>query len=421
MQFHLKTSLFIILFSLSICVNSQIRTQAFEDNIHTLRAQVNQNEFASPILDLTGEKTLTISFDEINSSIQNYYYSVQQCNADWTPSVLTSIEWCNGINYGPINNINTSANTSISYTHYEFSLPNEDTHFKLSGNYVVSIYDISNPDKTLATVCFSVVEPKVTVNATVKGNTDIDINGKMQQLDFTISPNSFSIENPMNDINVTVRQNNRIDNEVSELKPTYIAPGKLTFTNNKALIFDGGNEYKSFDMSSRYNFSGNIENIRFYDPYFHVQLMPDNIEPRSTYNFINDVDGSYKINLQEYDNDKFWADYYLVHFSIPAEAPFFDGLVYVLGEFNNNKLNSNSRMDYNNQTKSYEKSILLKQGGYNYQYVFVPKGEKAGSMARIAGSHWQTENEYEIYVYYRAFGERYDRLIAFKVLKSGGN
>ena len=76
-------------------------------------------------------------------------------------------------------------------------------------------------------------------------------------------------------------------------------------------------------------------------------------------------------------------------------------------------------MQFNNRTKSYEQTLLLKQGGYNYLYVLVPKESKTGSTQRIEGSFWQTENEYAIYVYQRAFGQRYDKLIAVKVLQSG--
>ena len=34
----------------------------------------------------------------------------------------------------------------------------------------------------------------------------------------------------------------------------------------------------------------------------------------------------------------------------------------------------------------------------------------------IEGEHFQTENEYEIFVYYRAMGSRYDELIGYSVL-----
>lgn len=402
----------------SFCISAQYKTEVLSENIHSLKVQVNQDAYSVPCIELGGAQTIKISFDELNSPIQNYYYKVEHCNADWTPSSISVMEWGNGFPENPINNTQTSASTTMSFSHYEFNLPNEDISFKYSGNYAVSIYNNNMPDKIIATACFSVSESKIVLSAKVHSNTLLGINTKYQQLDFDINTGSFPIENPMSDLKVTVKQNGRIDNQITNLQPTYISQNKLSYTNNKDLIFEGGNEYTSFDISSRYSFSGNIDNIKFFDPYFHVNLYPDKIAPNREYSFTKDINGKYIVNNQDYTEDEIFADYYLVHFSIPAEAPFFDGLVYILGDFNNNKLNDVVQMRYNNRSKAYEQTITLKQGGYNYQYVFVPKGAKSGSTLRIGGSHWQTENEYSIYVYYRPFGQRYDKLIACKALQS---
>ena len=61
---------------------------------------------------------------------------------------------------------------------------------------------------------------------------------------------------------------------------------------------------------------------------------------------------------------------------------------------------------------------LLKQGGYNYTYAFVPKGSDKATLQNVEGSHWETENEYQVFVYYRGFGERYDHLLCVTVISS---
>ena len=38
----------------------------------------------------------------------------------------------------------------------------------------------------------------------------------------------------------------------------------------------------------------------------------------------------------------------------------------------------------------------------------------AVSLLRTEGSHWETRNEYTIYVYYKPFGARYERLVGVK-------
>ena len=87
------------------------------------------------------------------------------------------------------------------------------------------------------------------------------------------------------------------------------------------------------------------------------------------------------------------------------------------GELNYNLLNDNSRLKYDFNAGMYHKTLLLKQGGYNYQYLFVPKGAQKASVERVEGSYWQTKNEYTIYVFHRPWGERYDKLICVKSIE----
>ena len=94
-------------------------------------------------------------------------------------------------------------------------------------------------------------------------------------------------------------------------------------------------------------------------------------------------------------------------------------MVYVGGELFDNQLNIRNRMLYDNEAKCYYLVSLVKQGGYDYQYWFVPKGSQTGSTLPTEGSYWQTENEYTIYVYYRPFGSRGDQLVGIQTLHSG--
>ena len=120
--------------------------------------------------------------------------------------------------------------------------------------------------------------------------------------------------------------------------------------------------------------------------------------------------------MQNAQNDDTEADYMLVHFNLQAKQPFFDGRLYLGGEFNYNQMNNNVMLKYDGKTESYVQTILLKQGGYNYQYWFVPKGETKASTERVDGSYWQAKNEYTIYIYHRPWGERYDKLVGVKVV-----
>ena len=85
--------------------------------------------------------------------------------------------------------------------------------------------------------------------------------------------------------------------------------------------------------------------------------------------------------------------------------------MYVSGELNNWAFNKNNLMIYNSVSKEYECTMLLKQGWYNYEYTFMEDGTTDGSASRFEASHYETENDYTVLVYYRNPHDRYDRLI----------
>lgn len=406
--------IFAILNSLAIHSQQVYRTQVFQPTVKTFQIGIQNQKFSLPILELNGSDKLNISFDEMSHNSHSYSYKVLHCNADWTLSTISSNEFLRGFTSGNITDYALSLNTTFLYTHYSFQLPNDDMNFKLSGNYVVIVYEENRVDKPIAQACFSIVEPKVKINANVRGNTDTELNGKLQQLDFDIDMSGFTVRDPGSEIKVVVRQNNRIDNEVTDIKPTFISSNKLSYINNKSLIFEGGSEYHRFDISSVYAAGEGVASIRYTTPAYDAYLYENKVLANKSYTQDMDVNGKFVVNMQNANDDDTEADYMYVHFSLPISDPFFDGQLYLGGEFNFNLMNDINRMKYNGNSGSYVQTILLKQGGYNYQYWFVPKGERKATTRRVDGSYWQTRNEYTIYVYQRPWGERYDKLVGVK-------
>ena len=419
----MKKILFLLATLVCFTLSSQTiyRTQIFYPNIKTLQIGLVGVKLGLPIMELNSQDIMQVSFDEMSHEAHSFSYKVMQCNADWTQSNLNSNEYLNGFTTANITDFITSLNTTFLYTHYSFQLPNNDMTFKISGNYVVIVYEDNQLDKPVLQACFSIVEPHVGITATVRGNTDTELNGRLQQLDFEVALNGYTVRDASTEIKVVVRQNNRIDNEVTGIQPTYISGSDLKFINNKELIFEGGNEYHRFDISSVYAAGEGVSSVIYTQPHYDVILNDNKIQTSRTYAYDMDVNGKFIINLQNAQNDDTEADYMFVHFNLPTKQPFFDGQLYLGGEFNYNLMNDNNRLKYNGKTESYVQTLLLKQGGYNYQYWFVPKGESKGSAERVDGSYWQTENEYTIYVYHRPWGERYDKLVGVKIVKQSTN
>ena len=49
----------------------------------------------------------------------------------------------------------------------------------------------------------------------------------------------------------------------------------------------------------------------------------------------------------------------------------------------------------------------------NYHYALNDTSAKRVDVSFIEGTHYQTRNDYYIYVYYRGASDRYDRLVGF--------
>jgi len=111
------------------------------------------------------------------------------------------------------------------------------------------------------------------------------------------------------------------------------------------------------------------------------------------------------------------SDYVFVHFRLDMPLPL-EGSVYIAGALTNWQFDDLSRMEYSDQDQAYKKSLLLKQGVYNYRYLFLPSFSEHFDMAEIEGSHFETGNEYLILFYHRPPGTRYDRLLGHQVVHS---
>jgi hypothetical protein len=387
------------------------------ETIKTLTVYPDGDWSKVPVLTLGSENSIQIAFDELSHNYIRYGYRIIHCNADWTRSEMNELEYLDGFPDNEIDHYEQSVSTLTEYTHYSFSIPNDKVQLKLSGNYAVEIYDRENNGETLLTACFMVLEEKAVVEAAVTATTDIDHKQQHQQLSFDIKPVGLSIRQPLSEVKVTVQQNHRRDNEVRNISPLALSGDLLRYEHNKDLIFKAGNEYRRFEMTTVKYAGLGVEKISYFKPFYHVELRA--AEPRTKgYTYDKDQNGRFLIHSQEASQDTTGSDYFLVHFSLPMDNPILDGGFFINGDLTDNTFSINNKMIYNFERKAYEKSLLLKEGTYNYQYVLKPSGGGKSSTEKAEGSYWETENEYQIYVYYRPVGERYDRLIGFRQIQT---
>ena len=305
----------------------------------------------------------------------------------------------------------------MNYIHYTVHFPNEDVRLKLSGNYAVKIArDGDFEDGLVATACFSVVESLVNVDVEISGLTTKELNGKYQALVLDVVDNGVGALDKMQDFIVVVRQNGRRDSESFLLSPTYVNGDRLRYENREELEFEGGNQYRSIDFSSVHTYGAGIDHIDFENGVYQVVLESDKMRVGDKEAYSMDAHGGYLVNLQKSNDSDIEADYMWVHFYYLADAPFWDAKLYILGDLVYNEESVENEMRYDMLGRFYSKSLLLKQGGYNYLYALKSKFGSEMSVVQTEGSFWESRNRYEVLVYYRPFGARYERLVGFAVV-----
>jgi len=359
-----------------------------------------------PIVKL-GEK-LRLTFDDLNADEHDYTYKIEHCTIDWDTSNLSEYEYINGYAEDRIRDYENSFNTLQLYTNYTLSLPNEDTKIKISGNYKLSV--LNEDGEVIFKRRFVVYEPKVTVGVTIYKSRDISTINTKQSVEFIINHPNYRINNPGQEIKPVILQNNNWQTAITGLKPQFYRGTQLLYKYNKETSFWGGNEFLYFDSKSIRNTTISIGRVELGTELYQTYLYTNEERIDLPYTLFPDVNGNFIIRTLNGQNSNTDADYSWVHFSLNCLENLDGKDIYIHGNFNNWQLNESNKLRYNQNSGLYEAQILLKQGFYNYQYV--TKNQK-GVMSNydIDGSHYQTENDYTVLVYYKKFGSRYTKVI----------
>ncbi|GHS86459.1 hypothetical protein FACS1894201_07320 [Bacteroidia bacterium] len=371
-----------------------------------------------PMLRFQSRDQLRLSFDEITEADARYLnYRIVHCNADGTPSDMQEIQYLEGGYNNSIDDIRFSLNTYTSYSHYELLFPDENTTLKLSGNYRVEVFDANNAEEVLLSAPFMVYEEQlIDLNGSSILPKRVEYRRTKQEFNFTIQTlPPFEIIQPYQNLQVFVQQNGDQTN-IRSVQPHYVVGNTLTFSDSDELLFDGANEYRNFDLRPSNLQGSGVDNVFVVDDEVHVQLYPFLPRPTQAYTSGEDINGHYVVEVTHNPNPPIEANYAHVDFQLQTRSVERTGAVYVYGELTHWTLNDDGRMHYNMEHSAYETSLFLKQGFYDFMFVYVPHNDATPDFSYYEGNHTLTKNTYTVYVYYRSNADGYDRLIGFKTL-----
>jgi hypothetical protein len=384
----------------------RLEDSAYEVEIKTVRLYPKGSPLAPGVTSL-GNWDLVLEFDDLTTERDNYNARIVHCNYDWTQSPLQDLDFMRDFNEFPLNNTVLSADTHIPYVHYQFSLP----PVKLPGNYVVVIFRGSDKEDIILSRRFMVYDTRVSFAKDGKLIGPGSIADLNQQINFTINHSNLEILNPMMDVHVNIRQNQRWDNIVTDLKPSFIRDIQKELEYrffDEAKMFKGGNEFRFFDLRSLNNPGRNVSHVERKTKPFEVFIIKDKSRNGEVYSQYDEMNGNYLIDNFDLGRDLAYTNYAFVNFTLATQRV--DGNIFVAGAFNNWKLDKNNKMVYDSTQNAYKARILLKQGWYDYQY-YVQSNRLPPY--HFEGTFFQTENLYEIFVYYRPFQPRADLLVGY--------
>jgi hypothetical protein len=394
----------------------QVRNEdlIYDENIKTVLFYQYGNQLSDPVMMLNSNDRLMLEFDDMSEQSYNFRYTVIHCDRNWNTSDLDQIEYIDGDPEGYIDDFEFSLNAVPAYVHYKMVFPSGGMKLKYSGNYILKVYvDNDDDENVIFTRRFFVVEPQVTVQTEIPYySNNLDYTRKKQQINLKIfTPDLFNYQADTR-MNVFIRQNGRWDNMKRNLKPTTVLNNQLDYNYPEGIVFDGGNQFRNFDMKSFYYQSMYIQRIISDANGYTVILHTDFSKAKKQYEKVADIHGRKLIKARNDQETGIEGEYAWVDFTL--KVPEFENAdVYIIGQINDWLMNGNNRMEYDQRTHSYKKSMFLKQGYYDYMYSVVPKGKSVGDITLVEGDWWDTLNEYKVYVYYSNMMPEYARLVGY--------
>jgi hypothetical protein len=356
-----------------------------------------------PAVDLNSSDKLELRFDVFTSKPEDLFYSVELCDYNWLPVDIDPTNYLEGFNLNTFEAYSRSINTTVDYIHYRLILPNDDIIITEGGNYVVGIFRDREKLDTVLIQRFVVYEEIISVELAIdKFKSELLVD--KQELNAVLNLGALTLNDLSGNLKLSVLQDNNWNTIKTFEKYSGNAKGGIAFNLPGQIVFNGRNEFRTFDMKSLKHYSERVKYVDYIAPDYHVYLKPDKLRGDKDYFFREDLNGVFYIdNTDTDDEDIIDAEYVKVHFCLETGYPL-PADVYIDGALTGWEFTENY-MDFNSETGNYEKTLFLKQGLYNYRYILKEYNSKEITTDITEGDFYQTVNNYIGIVYHRALGE----------------
>jgi|SRR5690554_197005 len=387
--------------------------------IKSLRAYTAGDETSLPVIIYGKERegnNITIEFDVQSEFVPNLNIVFRYCDKNWRPTDNLFL-----INHGKnvahfIDFVTLPATVEDAKYRFKGNFPAgfEDIEFPFSGKWMFFITESNDTSKVYASGKFFVIYEEVSLNTTIK---------KEQLEDKVYFPADLAkIFNVTSTFNLPEKLFPAFVSHieiVENKKLMYPVIVSRDFnTNRRQFYWDGS---RKFTFTARDILPGNeyrqtdLRNINVFNAK-NVKAQFDGIEYSRFFKFPPpDLNGG--SILTNYKDE--FATYLNVTFQIRPPDDVF-GNIFLVGSFNDWQILPEFELE--NKAGLYSKTISLKRGIYDYQYVLadILNGQiKNENWVVLEGNNWETKNIYHIFLYYNdpEFGG-YERIIGYSKIVS---
>ena len=377
----------------------------YEPAVKTVLFYKNSPEETLPVLSFSQTDYLQLEFDLLEGSPRELYYSIFHFDQNWNPDELRPEEFLKGFQEEQIMQFASSRKTRIPYIHYQLTLQSE--LFNLSGNYLICISDRFK--NVLFTRRFYLSDNKILVSVKFKDPADASKYRSHQALELAINTNTLNIQNNSKELAVYIFQNGDPNTKVFRNIPNSNIGNLFYFNKTDDILYKGIKEFRHKDIRT---LRSTTQDILYWDEksdYYHCWLLPDDSRLYKSYLTDSDINGRFISLNREEANAALESEYILAHFVLNKKEPL-EEAVYIYGGITDWQLKPDFLMDYDPTRKAYFASVLVKMGYYNFMYAIKDQNQIPDT-SPLEGDWYETENDYNVLIYFRPFGSRYDQLL----------
>ena len=417
-----RSRIYLIIIGLFFSSNQMQSQDYYHDNmvyvdyIKTVQFTLAGLQTSLPIVDLGSRGRLQLSFDDLEGGYKRYTYHLVHCDMNWYPTPdFAEIEYLEGFNGQDIEDYSYSTNGYSDYTNYRLLLPNDDLQWIVSGNYLLVIY-VDDLEIPVITRRFVVAENRISIMYDVIKPRNVEKLNTHHELKLSVSYKNFRISQPRQELFATVIQNGNWYRGVYTLSGIFERGQSLIFDQYDNISFSALKEFRKFDIRPLNYRTEFVHKIEQND--IETRVILDTEKKRVYRNFLGEIDanGFFVIDNERYNDSEVSSEYCRVFYSLVSEYEH-DRDLYIVGSFSDWQAKDEFKLEYDPLDGVYKGSAYFKQGYYDYLFALL---NEDGSLdyESIEGSWYESENDYQIIIYYSEFGSFYDRVLAVRNINS---